>query len=122
MLWYRLKVKLTVLQRYISRIWNVSQVTDKYSGTGVVIQAKVIGKKSGAKDNFCSSLIYEDTATVTGIGTGGIAELILSRKLNKPGVWSVENSVSTELFEQVMQSRGFVKNYGDKSVIYQCLN
>ena len=66
--------------------------------------------------------MHKDTATVTGIGAGSIAELILSGKLNKPGVSSVENSLSTELFEQVMQSRGFVKNYGDNCVIYQPLN
>jgi len=108
---------------FLSQVsYKMTQVTDKYSGTGVVIKAEVIGKKSGAKDNFCSSIIYEDTATVTGMGTGGIAELILSKKLNKPGVWSVENSLSTELFEEVMQSRGFVKNYGNKSVVYQSLN
>ena len=101
--------------------YKMTEVTDKYSGTGVVIQAKVIGKNSGKKEDFCSSIIYKDTATVTGIGTGGIAELILSRKLNKPGVWSVENTVSTELFEKVMQSRGFVKNYGNKSLVYKSL-
>ena len=108
---------------FLSQVsYKMTQVTDKYSGTGVAIQAKVIGKKSGEKADFCSSIIHKDTATVTGIGAGGIAELILSGKLNKPGVWSVENSLSTELFEQVMKSRGFVKNYGEKSVIYQSLN
>ena len=107
---------------FLSQVsYKMTEVTDKYSGTGVVIQAKVIGKNSGKKEDFCSSIIYKDTATVTGIGTGGIAELILSRKLNKPGVWSVENTVSTELFEKVMQSRGFVKNYGNKSLVYKSL-
>ncbi|MCL2932423.1 MAG: saccharopine dehydrogenase NADP-binding domain-containing protein [Trichodesmium sp. MAG_R03] len=116
-------LKNSAVIEFLSQVsYKMTQVSDKHSGTGVVIQAKVIGKKSGAKDNFCSSIIYKDTATVTGIGTGGIAELILCRKLNKPGVWSVENSVSTELFEQVMQSRGFVKNHSDKSVVYQSLN
>ncbi|NES76408.1 MULTISPECIES: saccharopine dehydrogenase family protein [unclassified Okeania] len=105
---------------FLSQVsYKMTQVTDKYSGTGVAIQAKVIGKKSGKKANFCSSIIHKDTATVTGIGAGGIAELILSGKLNKPGVWSVENSLSTELFEQVMKNRGFVKICGKKSVVYQ---
>ena len=108
---------------FLSQVsYKMTQVTDKYSGTGVAIQAKVIGKKSGKKADFCSSIIHKDTATVTGIGAGGIAQLILSGKLHKPGVWSVENSLSTELFEQVMQSRGFVKNYGEKSVVYQIEN
>ncbi|NEO53922.1 MAG: KR domain-containing protein [Okeania sp. SIO3B5] len=108
---------------FLSQVsYKMTQFTDKYSGTGVAIQAKVMGKKSGKKADFCSSIIHKDTANVTGIGAGGIAELILSGKLNKPGVWSVENSLSTELFERVMQSRGFVKNYGDKSMVYQSLN
>ncbi|NES02939.1 MAG: KR domain-containing protein [Okeania sp. SIO2F4] len=105
---------------FLSQVsYKMTQFTDKYSGTGVAIQAKVIGKNSGEKADFSSSIIHKDTATVTGIGTGGIAELILSGKLNKPGVWSVENSLSTELFEGVMKSRGFVKNHDDQSVIYQ---
>ncbi|NEP90449.1 MAG: KR domain-containing protein [Okeania sp. SIO2C2] len=108
---------------FLSQVsYKMTQITDKYSGTGVAIHAKVIGKKSGKKVNFCSSIIHKDTATVTGIGAGGIAELILSGKLNKPGVWSVENSLSTELFEQVMQSRGFVKNCSEDSVVYQVGN
>ncbi|MCL2930670.1 MAG: saccharopine dehydrogenase NADP-binding domain-containing protein [Trichodesmium sp. St2_bin6] len=107
---------------FLSQVsYKMTEFTDKYSGTGVVIQAKVIGKKSGKKADFSSSIMHKDTATVTGIGAGSIAELILSGKLNKPGVSSVENSLSTELFEQVMQSRGFVKNYGDNCVIYQPL-
>ncbi|NES89881.1 saccharopine dehydrogenase family protein [Okeania sp. SIO2B9] len=108
---------------FLSQVsYKMTQVTDKYSGTGVAIQAKVIGKKSGKKADFCSSIIHKDTATVTGIGAGGIAEFILSGKLHKPGVWSVENSLSTQLFEEVMKSRGFVKNYGEKSVVYQVGN
>ncbi len=108
---------------FLSQVsYKMTQVTDKYSGIGVAVQAKVIGKNSGKKADFCSSIIHKDTATVTGIGAGSIAELILSGKLHKPGVWSVENSLYTELFEQVMQSRGFVKNYGEKSVVYQLQN
>ncbi len=105
---------------FLSQVsYKMTQVTDKYSGIGVAIQAKVIGKQSGKKSSFCSSIIHKDTATVTGIGAGSIAELILSGKLHKPGVWSVENSLSTELFEQVIKSRGFAKNDDDQSVIYQ---
>lgn len=99
--------------------YKMTQFTDKYSGTGVGIQSKVIGKKSGKKANFCCSIIHKDTATVTGIGAGGIAELILLGKVNKPGVWSVENGLSTDLFEQVIQSRGFEQICGEGSVVYQ---
>ena len=44
-------------------------------------------------------------SAATGIGTGSIAQLILEGKLTKPGVWSVEQALSTELFERSMQSR-----------------
>jgi saccharopine dehydrogenase-like NADP-dependent oxidoreductase len=46
-----------------------------------------------------------------GAGTGSIAELMLLGKLNKPGVWPVEQALSTELFEQTMQSRGLKINF-----------
>jgi len=50
--------------------------------------------------------VHENTAVSAGAGTGSIAELMLMGKLNKPGVWPVEQALSTELFEQTMQSRG----------------
>ena len=98
--------------------YKMTQFTDKYSGIGVAIQSKVIGKKSGKKATFCTTIIHKDTATAAGIGAGSIAELILSGKLSKPGVWSVENSLSTDLFEQVMKSRGFMQVCGEGSISY----
>jgi saccharopine dehydrogenase-like NADP-dependent oxidoreductase len=40
-----------------------------------------------------------------GAGTGSLAQLMLMGKLQQPGVWPVEQALSTELFEQTMQSR-----------------
>lgn len=68
----------------------------------MVIKVEVIGKKLGVKDNFCLLIIYEDIVIVMGMGIGGIVELILFKKLNKLGVWFVENSLFMELFEEVM--------------------
>jgi len=48
---------------------------------------------------------HDNAAVATGIGTGSIAQLILEGKLTKPGVWSVEQALLTELFERSMQSR-----------------
>ena len=42
---------------------------------------------------------------VEGCGTGIIAQLVLAGTLNQPGVWSVEQVLSTDLFEQAMQQR-----------------
>ena len=47
----------------------------------------------------------ENTAIAVGYGTGSLAELMLSGTVVKPGVWAVEQVLSTELFEQAMQSR-----------------
>ncbi|MBD2248919.1 hypothetical protein [Nostoc sp. FACHB-888] len=56
---------------------------------------------------FCvSTLVHPNTACAAGIGTGMIAELLLSGVIRKPGVWSPEQAVSTSLFEAAMQSRG----------------
>jgi saccharopine dehydrogenase-like NADP-dependent oxidoreductase len=50
--------------------------------------------------------VHDNTAVAAGAGTGSIAELMLMGKLDKPGVWPVEQALSTELFERTMQSRG----------------
>ncbi|MGB3511360.1 MAG: saccharopine dehydrogenase NADP-binding domain-containing protein [Microcoleaceae cyanobacterium] len=105
---------------FLSQVsYKMTQVTDKFSGTGVAVKSKVTGSKSGKQSDFYSTIVHEDAATATGIGTGSIAELILSGKLNKPGVWAVENSLSTDLFEEVMKKRNFVKFCSEDSVVYQ---
>ena len=50
--------------------------------------------------------MHENTAAAAGCGTGTLAQLILDGKLKKPGVWAVEQALPTDLFQQVMQSRG----------------
>jgi saccharopine dehydrogenase-like NADP-dependent oxidoreductase len=50
--------------------------------------------------------VHENTAVAAGAGTGSLAELMLNGKLSKPGVWPVEQALSTPLFEATMQSRG----------------
>jgi len=54
----------------------------------------------------CSTLTHSDTAIAAGSGTGTVVELLLSGQLKKPGVWAIEQALPTDLFEQVMQSRG----------------
>ncbi len=108
---------------FLSQVsYKMTQVTDKFSGTGVAVKSKVTGSKSGKKSTFIASIVHEDAANATGIGAGTIAELILSGKLHKPGVWAVENSLSTDLFEKVMTNRGFVQIGGEGSLHYQINN
>ena len=85
---------------------RMTAVSDRFSGIGVAIRSEVTGHKDGQSKSVCSTLVHENTAVAAGAGTGSIAELMLKGKLNKPGVWPVEQALSTELFEQTLQSRG----------------
>ena len=91
---------------------RMTDFTDRFSGMGVAIRSEVRGNKDGQPAGYCSTLVHENTAAAAAIGTGSIAQLILGGKLNKPGVWVVEQALTTDLFEQAMQSRG-VKIHGE---------
>jgi saccharopine dehydrogenase-like NADP-dependent oxidoreductase len=91
--------------------YRMTSVSDRFSGIGVAIRSEVQGQKDGSSASVCSTLVHENTAVAAGAGTGSIAELMLLGKLNKPGVWPVEQALSTELFEQTMQSRGLKINF-----------
>jgi saccharopine dehydrogenase-like NADP-dependent oxidoreductase len=83
----------------------MTAVTDRFSGIGVAIRSEVTGHKGGKSTRVCSTLVHENTAVAAGAGTGSLAQLMLMGKLQQPGVWPVEQALSTELFEQTMQSR-----------------
>ncbi|MCA1993685.1 MAG: saccharopine dehydrogenase NADP-binding domain-containing protein, partial [Coleofasciculus sp. S288] len=85
---------------------KMTATTDQFSGIGVAIRSEVTGYKAGKPATAYSTLVHENTAVSAGAGTGSLAELMLAGKLDKPGVWPVEQALSTELFEQTMQSRG----------------
>ena len=85
---------------------KMTNVTDRLSGIGVAIRSEVTGIKDGKTAVYCSTLAHENTAVASGYGTGSIAQLLLEGKLNKPGVYTVEEALSTDLFEEAMQSRG----------------
>lgn len=85
---------------------RMTRVTDQFTGIGVAIRSEVTGRKNGEPVTYCSTLVHENTAEASGCGTGSLAQLMLSGKLNQPGVWPVEQAVPTDLFEQTMQSRG----------------
>jgi saccharopine dehydrogenase-like NADP-dependent oxidoreductase len=83
----------------------MTDVTDRFSGTGVAMRCDVKGYQDGKPVHYCSSFAHESAAVATGLGTGSIAELLLKGKLRQPGVHPVERSLSTELFEEVMAKR-----------------
>lgn len=85
---------------------RMTSVSDRFSGIGVAIRSEVQGIKAGKSTTICSTLVHENTAVAAGAGTGSIAELLLSGELKQPGVFPVEQALSTKLFEKMLQNRG----------------
>nr|WP_199250528.1 saccharopine dehydrogenase NADP-binding domain-containing protein [[Phormidium] sp. ETS-05] len=92
---------------FLSQIsYAMTQVTDRFTGIGIAMQLEVTGLKDGQPERIIATFCHENTATAAGAGTGSIAELLLSGELQKPGVWPVEQAVTTPLFLRTMQARG----------------
>ncbi|MFW6359215.1 MAG: saccharopine dehydrogenase family protein [Chroococcales cyanobacterium] len=85
--------------------YKMTSVTDKFSGIGVAMRSQITGYKDGKKAKHTATFIHENTAVSAGMGTGSVAEFILSGKLKKPGIWPIEQALSTPLFEASMKSR-----------------
>ena len=91
----------------LSRIsYRMTEVTDPHTGVGIAMRILIEGEASGQPATYLATLDHEDTAFCAGCGTGAIAELILSGRLNKPGIWPVEQALSTALFEETLAQRG----------------
>jgi saccharopine dehydrogenase-like NADP-dependent oxidoreductase len=98
---------------FLARVsYRMTQVSDRFSGIGVGIRSEIVGLKDGQRRRYLSTLVHDNTAIAAGAGTGSIAELLLSGQLQKPGVWPVEQVLSTPLFETCMQSRAIEIHYG----------
>src|SRR4028118_2329485 len=89
---------------------RMTDFTDRFSGIGVAIRSEVTGSKDGQPASYCSTLVHKNTSVAAACGTGSLAQLMLDGKLNKPGVWVVEQALPTDLFEQTMESRGIQIN------------
>lgn len=89
--------------------YRMTQISDGWSGTGIGIQAEVMGRSGGC---YRSTLIHDDAAIAAGLGTGGIAALMLSGTLRQPGVHPVERSLPTPLFEAMLRQRGLALTHG----------
>ena len=84
----------------------MTDVTNPFSGIGVAIRSEVTGTKDGHSASYCSTLVHQNTAKAAASGTGSIAQFLLEGKFKKPGVWTVEQALPTDLFEQAMHKRG----------------
>ncbi|HLO86611.1 MAG TPA: saccharopine dehydrogenase NADP-binding domain-containing protein [Nostocaceae cyanobacterium] len=93
---------------YVSHF--MTDFTNRFSGIGVAVRAEVTGQKNGQTLVYHSTLLHENTAIASGIGTGSIAALLLAGKLKQPGVLPVESALPTNLFIKIIQERGIEIN------------
>jgi len=85
--------------------YKMTQVTDPRTGVGIAMRMKIDGEKNGKAASYLATFEHEDTAFCAGCGTGAIAQLILNGQLNKPGVWPVEQILTTQQFEETLAQR-----------------
>ena len=99
-------LKNPALIESVSQIsYRMTQVTDPKTGVGIAMRMKIEGQKNGKAAAYLATFDHEDTAFCAGCGTGAIAQLMLSNRLQKPGVWAVEQSLPTSLFEETLAQR-----------------
>ncbi len=85
--------------------YRMTQVTDPRTGVGISMRIQIEGGKDGERATYVATFDHEDTAYCAGSGTGAIAQLILAGRLTKPGIWPVEQVLSTALFEETLGER-----------------
>jgi saccharopine dehydrogenase-like NADP-dependent oxidoreductase len=85
--------------------YRMTDVTDRFSGTGVAIRCDIQGQQSGQTVHYVSTFSHPSAAQATGLGTGSLAELLLTGQLHQPGVYPVERVLPTALFQATLKSR-----------------
>lgn len=86
--------------------YRMTAVSDRFSGIGIAIRADIDGIHKNTPKRYTATFLHPDTAAAAGIGTGSIAQFLLSGELQAPGVWPVEKALPTRLFEAACQQRG----------------
>ena len=86
--------------------YTTTQITDRFSGTGVAMRSQVQGQHHGRAAAAVSTVVMADTAISAGYGTGSIAQLILAGDFAAPGVWTVEEGVPSALLRSALEARG----------------
>ena len=91
---------------FFSRVsYRMTNVTDRFSGIGVAMRAEITGESAGEPKTYCATMVHPNTAIAAGAGTGSVAQFLLAGKLKQPGIYPVEQALSTELFNEAMNSR-----------------
>jgi hypothetical protein len=88
--------------------YQMTRVTDRWSGIGVAMVAAITGKKDGKPAQYSTSMVHDNTAIAAGAGAGMVAQALLSGKLHQPGIYAIEQIFPTELFEASCQERGII--------------
>lgn len=88
--------------------YQMTRVTDRWSGIGVAMSATITGKKGGKAAKYCATMVHGNTAIAAGAGTGMVAQALLAGQLQQPGIYPIEQVFPTDLFTQSCQSRGIV--------------
>lgn len=100
-------LKQPAIVEFLSQVsYTMTQVSDRFSGTGIAMRLDIEGQHQGQTATYLATATHPDTAEAAGYGTGSIAQLILAGQLSRPGVWPVEQSLPTPLFEKTLAERG----------------
>ncbi|MEO1093902.1 MAG: saccharopine dehydrogenase NADP-binding domain-containing protein [Cyanobacteria bacterium J06638_28] len=86
--------------------YQMTTVSDRFSGIGLAMQAAITGMHQRSPTQYTATFVHPDTAAAAGMGTGSIAQVLLSGELYRPGVWPVEQAMPTNLFQVTSQQRG----------------
>jgi saccharopine dehydrogenase-like NADP-dependent oxidoreductase len=93
----------------LSRIgYGMTRLSDCWSGIGIAIRLVITGIQEAKPAAYRATLTHANTAQAAGYGTGSLAALILSGQLRQPGVWPVEQALSTPQFEQSLKQRNLM--------------
>ncbi|WP_041596623.1 saccharopine dehydrogenase family protein [Halothece sp. PCC 7418] len=89
---------------------GMARVTDRVSGVGIAVAVDVTGWQGGQKQRYRLNFSHHHTAIAAGMGAGSVAQLLLNQEMIQPGVWSIEQAVTTPQFEAMMKQRGLKIN------------
>lgn len=67
---------------------------------------EIFGTHQRSPVQYTETFVPPDTAAAAGMGTGSIAQVLLSGELHAPGVWPVERAMPTDLFQVTSQQPG----------------
>ncbi|MBP0012071.1 MAG: saccharopine dehydrogenase NADP-binding domain-containing protein [Roseofilum sp. SID2] len=99
--------------------YRMTQISDRFSGVGIVMIVEVEGERQGKQAQYQSRFYHPHTAIAAGWGTGTLAEWIWQGKLKKPGVWPVEQAIGSDDFVEMMRSRSETEFYRASHLDFQ---